>query len=212
MYTDSPHGPATAEARPAPAASTLKIRVAGIVLALGASAWGTGVIIAGDQGKKLSKLEEVTGIGYLAGLLALAWVLRHTRATGDRKGRFAPFVLMALLPLAAAFNVYSLVALKSFDDPTPAWFPVLDASWPLSQLVLLILGIMTAVVGRFRGALRWHPLACGLWLIVAMGAQASVGMDASARIGGGWLILVTGGLGLHLALRPRNTLGEDGGR
>ncbi|MBW8482738.1 hypothetical protein [Actinomadura parmotrematis] len=198
------HQPATRTATAGPPAAA--VRAAGALLAAGSLAWGTAAAVYGTDTDEVVVPQEVTGIAYVIGLFALSWTLLATRATGARKGRFLPLPELALMPLAAAFNVYAITSLETYDDKLPAWAAVLDASWPLSQLYLLVLGIAVAVAGRWRGLLRWHPLACALWFIATVAVQAAFGKDASAWTGAAWLLLVFTSLGLRLALRPADAL------
>lgn len=103
----------------------------------------------------------VWGLLYMTGWLASLKLMRRLQLTStDPFGRhIVPIVQFSLL-VANVSNVWQLVA------PTykPLLFTVLDMAWPLSNILMLAVGVVVLRAGRLRGYGRWVPLAVGLWL------------------------------------------------
>ena len=178
-----------------------RVRAAGLLLAGGAAAWAVGTTVVGDRIKEgIHLLDTVTGMAFLVGVAALAWIVLVTRASGAGAGRWIPVVLMVVLAGAFALNVASLGYATHDEFPLPLM--ILDACWPLGQLIVLVMGIAVAIVGCYRGFLRWQPLLCGLWFPVAMLADVTVGAAGSVWVSAAWLLLAHVALGVRLVLRP----------
>jgi hypothetical protein len=117
------------------------------------------------------------GLIYISAWLCSVVVLRRLAVAGTgRLGRGLPWVLIGSLLLANASNGYQLVAP---GQETPV-FRVLDAFWPLSNVLMLVLGVTIAVVGRLRGWQRYVPLIVGLWFPFAMAAKILLGRSPAA--------------------------------
>ena len=194
----------------APATSVEDTTIArrGIVLALGATAMATTFYIYPEQqGGTAGRVGDIGGLAFQIGLFGLLATYRETAATGTgRVGRgWLTFVLVALIG-ATAWSFLHLVLPNSFADDI--WMLVLDACWPLSMLAFLITGIVIAIVGRWRGALRWWPLLAEAWLplSVAVGLALPVAEDYA---GPTLMILLYGSLGLLMVLRPGLTRSDE---
>ncbi|GAB3330275.1 hypothetical protein GCM10027299_34660 [Larkinella ripae] len=107
----------------------------------------------------------VWGLLYITGWMGAVEAMRRLRLTGtDWLGRrITPLVLGTLL-IANLSNLWQLVA------PTykPLPFMVLDLAWPLSNLLMLVVGVATLRARQLRGVGRWIPLAVGLWFPLTM--------------------------------------------
>ncbi|GAY13143.1 hypothetical protein [Pseudonocardia sp. N23] len=183
--------------------SSATVRAAGALLAGGATAWAVGTLVVGDAVLDgVQVLDTVTGLAYVAGLVALVLVLRAARLTGNRFGRILAAVTVVVLAGAFLVNVLSL----GYDhyDEFPQALMALDACWPLGQLLVLLVGVVVAVAGRVRGLLRWQPLLCGLWFPVSTLAQIILGPADSVVVSAAWLLLAPTVLGVRLVLRPRD--------
>ncbi|MFD1538479.1 hypothetical protein [Nonomuraea guangzhouensis] len=179
-----------------------RIQLSGLFLAVGATAWAAGTVIVGDKIQEgVQTLDTITGMLFVTGVFAYVWTVLSTRGAGDGWTRVIPAGLLVLLPGAFLFNALSFGYVGSYDDfPLPLM--ILDACWPLSQLVLLALGITIAVKGRYQGAFRWLPLLAGMWFPVAMVAQVFGGSTASVYVSAAWLLGTHAHLGVRLAARP----------
>ncbi|MET8048403.1 hypothetical protein ABZU75_12470 [Streptosporangium sp. NPDC005286] len=177
------------------------IRIAGLLLAAGAASWAVGTVIVGDKIEEgIQTLDTITGMLFAVGLFAFVWTVLATRGAGDGWARIVPVGLLVLLPGAFLLNALSFGYATHDDFPLPLM--ILDACWPLSQLGMLVLGIVLAVKGRYQGALRWLPLLAGMWFPVTMVAQIFGGSTVSVYVSAAWLLGMHAHLGVRLAVRP----------
>ncbi|MFB4306279.1 hypothetical protein [Actinomadura sp. GTD37] len=196
VYPDDPSGSE-------PGGLLLRTRLTGAALAAGTTAWIIGLLIAGNEVQdEIVPIEIWGSMAFLLGVLPLVALVLSTNATGRRKGRYIAMVEMALLVPALVWCPLAV----AYDGETPGWVMPFDLCWPLSMLGMLVIGICVAIVGRYRGLLRWQFLLCGLWLLVAGVGQAALGDDGGTYPGTAWLGLTYGVLGLRLALTPRIVL------
>lgn len=176
-----------------------RVRLAGATLSVGAAAWAVGTVVAGESVQThITTLSTITGILYLLGVAALAWVILATRAAAG--GRALP---VAQLVLVAGALVYSFAgfAYERHAD-LPSWLFLADVCWPLANLCTLVMGAAVAWAGRWRGLVRWYPLVCGCWLLVMIPVKNMIGMGVGAYVSAAWLLGSYTVLGLVLALRP----------
>ncbi len=96
----------------------------------------------------------LTWMGSLLGLIRLN-VMGHSSF-----GRFIIRANLVTLALANIWNLYQAI------DPNAntILYRVLDLFWPISMVMMLVVGIMVVRVGTLRGWRRYVPLAVGLWL------------------------------------------------
>jgi hypothetical protein len=66
------------------------------------------------------------------------------------------------LSLAAMQQVQDLI--YSSTPPQTTFYAVCDAAWPVSMLLMIVAGILTAAAHVLTGWRRWIPLLCGLGL------------------------------------------------
>lgn len=173
----------------------------GVILAAGAIAMASTFYIYPDQqGGTAGRVGDVGGLAFQAGLFALWLTYKQTAATGSgRLGRWLLYVVLSLLVLATAWSVLHLVLPNDYADEW--WMLVLDAAWPLSMLGFLACGIAVAVVGRWRGLLRWAPLVAESWAPLSMALIALAPTVISNFMTPTLMIVLYGGLGLLLVTR-----------
>ncbi|WP_283135378.1 hypothetical protein [Rhizohabitans arisaemae] len=177
------------------------IRTAGVLLAVGATAWAAGTVIVGEKIKEgIQTLDTVTGMMFMTGIFAFVWTVFVTRGTGDRLGRVIPAGLLIVAPCAFLLNLFSFGYATHDEFPLPLM--ILDVSWPLGMAGMLVQGIAVAVVGRYRGWLRWLPLLGGLWFPVSMVSDILGGSNVSIYVSAAWLLLTYVQIGIRLAVRP----------
>lgn len=107
----------------------------------------------------------VWGLLYITGWIASMEAMRRLNLAGtDRFGRSIVWVVLATLLIANVSNVWQAVA------PTykPVLFVALDMGWPVSNVLMLAVGVAVLRANRLRGWQRWVPLAVGLWLPLTM--------------------------------------------
>ena len=121
-----------------------------------------------------------TSIGGFFGLIyMLGWQcsiigLMNLQAAGPHKRVNTLFYIqLALLTIANIWNVWVII------DPTntSTFFFVLDLFWPLSNIFMLVLGIVIARKAALQGWRRYVVLAVGLWLPFAMATSIVFGRD-----------------------------------
>ncbi|MFC4116796.1 hypothetical protein [Nonomuraea zeae] len=184
-----------------PAARPGHVRATGLLLAAGATAWAVSTVIVGDRIKDgIHDLDTITGMVFVAGLLAFVRLVSATRGAGDGWTRIIPHGLLVVLAGAFLLNALSFGYARHDDFPLPLM--ILDACWPLGQLGMLVLGVVIAVKGRYRGAVRWLPLLAGAWFPVTVIADLTGGSVVSVYVSAAWLLGVHAHLGVRLAARP----------
>lgn len=178
------------------------IRTGGVAMAIGAATWAVGVAIVGFKPDSEAgiRTNDLTGLVFQCGLLALVHVHVMTRATGTkRRNRWMLEVERVLLVCAIAWTL-SHALLPTQRDAT--WMSVLDFSWPLSMLGMFLIGVTIALKGRWRGAPRAWALIAETWAIVTIPALGVLGDAAGTAVGVAHLLLGYAVLGLLLAARP----------
>ncbi|NYJ01857.1 hypothetical protein HNR19_002555 [Nocardioides thalensis] len=182
--------------------SRTTIRQVGVGLALGAAAWATSVAFHGfnPETETGTRVTGVAGLLFQCGLLALVHVHMATRATGTKKVNGWLLNVERLLLVLAIVWTLCHTALPSQRDAT--WLAVLDFSWPLSMLGMLLIGVSIAIKGRWRGMARAWSLVAETWVIVTMPALGILGESGGTVVGVAHLVLGYGALGLILAARP----------
>lgn len=96
----------------------------------------------------------LTWMGSLVGLIRL-------NATGQsRFGRFIIRANLLTLTVANIWNIYQAIE----PNANTLLFRVLDAFWPISMVMMLLVGLTVACAGTLRSWRRYVPLAVGLWL------------------------------------------------
>lgn len=75
---------------------------------------------------------------------------------------------------------------------TVVW-AIFDACWPLSMLGMFAIGVRIAIVGRWRGLVRWWTLFAQSWLIVSIPfaafGETTQRVGASAQLLLGYAVL-----------------------
>jgi hypothetical protein len=203
--TDTIERPAPASAPVGrPPAATRLVCVAGAAVAVGSTAWATGILAFGvnpEPGWR-STVYELTSLLFQLGLVALVAAQLGTGATGT--GRLARFFLHAehvLLGLAIVSTLAWTFLPAHRDD---AWFLALDAFWPLSMLGMFAIGIRIAIAGRWTGAARWWPLGAESWAPVNIPIALAL-PTLSPYVAAGHLLVGYAALGVVLMLRPALT-------
>lgn len=145
------------------------------------------------------------GLVYMAGWICSLIGLQHLGAAGDGPfGRRMFYGLFTTLTLAQAWNVWTM-----FDPQNSTLFyRILDMTWPLSNVLMLPLGVAVIRAKRLAGWYRFVPLVVGLWLGFAMLVIGIVGRTpASLIVGGAYSVIAWTLMGFVVyrgqdALRP----------
>jgi hypothetical protein len=178
------------------------VRRRGVVLAAGAATWAIGTFAVGTTPESSLGItvQDLTGLAFQVGVMALLSVQARTLATGTgRVARRMVPVERVVLALAMVWSAVHGLAPALRDAP---WLAVLDACWPLSMLGMFVLGIKVAVAGRWRGAARVWPLVAESWAVVTVPTFVIAGEAAGVVVGGLHLLVGYTTLGVLLAMRP----------
>ena len=130
----------------------------------------------------------LTWMGSLIGLIRL-------NATGQSAfGRFIIRANLATLAVANVWNIYQAIE----PNASTLLYRILDVFWPISMVMMLLVGVTVARVGVLRGWRRYTPLAVGLWLplTVLLGKLMSlplVSMGANGTDATWYVLLISGG-------------------
>jgi len=117
----------------------------------------------GDTGEGVIASSSIVGLFYLAGWTASMIGFRQLRLTGNGViARIVFWVQMVGLTLAAGQQIMELIG-------TPAvlhsrFFGICDTAWPLSHLLMLVVGGMVLATGRVHAFARFAALGSGLAL------------------------------------------------
>lgn len=185
------------------------VRRLGLGLTAGTLTWAASIFAFSTMNEGVTaRVGDLTGLAFQLGLFALLTVQIRTLATGtSRVSRVMLKVELVLLGLAGVWSLLHGVLPASLQEH-PAML-ILDVSWPLSMLGMMIIAIRLAFAGRWRGVLRWWPLVAESFVVVTIPATIIFG-DAGARwVGGSHLLIGYATLGLLLALRPHLVLPRD---
>lgn len=137
------------------------------ILALIGSPW---LFIGTYLEQKLPHLSDswftgVWGILFISGWMCSAVGLKRLEATGSSTfGKVMLIALIASLTLANISNVMQVIVEKE----KPGYFMFFDVFWPLSNVVMLVVGIIVIVTKGLHGWKRYIPLATGIWFPLAM--------------------------------------------
>ncbi len=119
------------------------------------------------------------GLLYITGWMASMEGLRRMEATGS--GRFGKTIIRVVLGTLLLANVYNVWEIIDPTSKSPLYFMV-DMCWPLSNLLMIPVGIAVLRAGRLRGWHRWVPLFVGFWLPLTMILSRLFGMDSPVMI------------------------------
>ncbi|MEV1291273.1 hypothetical protein [Pseudonocardia sp. NPDC049635] len=184
-----------------PALPVATARRIGLGLALGAAAFGVTFLLGDPQSSGTAgDITDAGGLVFQLGLFGLLYAMLRSRATGD--GRFGRGLLWTVTALLVPATVWSALAVVVPPENQGTWFFLLDLSWPLSMLGMAVIGVTVAVVGRYRGLLRWWPAVAETWALVTVPALGILGPAVGNLVGAVHLFAGYTVLGLLIAARP----------
>jgi hypothetical protein len=105
---------------------------------------------------------------YITGWMCSMEVLRRAKATGNSTfGKLILWIILGSLFLADASNVYAFFV----PNNRSTLMVILDSFWPISNVLLLIVGITVIVSKGISGWKRFVPLIAGCWFPFAMATK-----------------------------------------
>ena len=140
-----------------------------------------------------SSLSGVFNLVFMVGWMCSILVLQRIGATGySRFGVVILYVQMATLVLANVWNVFEIVSPGS----SSVLYAILDMFWPISQVVMLLIGITVVVVRGLPGWRRFVPLMAGLWFPVTILLMVFLGQNyLTVIISGVYAVIAWGMMG-----------------
>lgn len=102
----------------------------------------------------------VWGLLFISGWICAAIALKRLRATGS--GAFGKVILLILLVSLCIADVSNVIQIFVERDKPP-YFIFFDLFWPLSNIIMLIVGITVLAIKGLPGWKRYIPLSTGLW-------------------------------------------------
>jgi uncharacterized membrane protein YhdT len=119
----------------------------------------------------------VLGMIYVSGWMCTAVGMRRRSATGAcplNKGVFAIQIVGLLLALSWSLQqiIYPDISMSGI------FFRVTDAAWPLSHLLMVVVGVLTLRAGVWTGWRRFAPFLVGLALPAGIAAASVAGESA----------------------------------
>ena len=107
----------------------------------------------------------VWGILFISGWICAAIALKRLKSTGSSS--FGKVILLVLLLSLSVANVSNAIQIIVERDKPP-YFIFFDLFWPLSNVIMLIVGITIIAVKGLPGWKRYIPLVTGIWFPLAM--------------------------------------------
>lgn len=137
------------------------------------------------------RLMCLTGVFYMAGWLCGAIGMRRLGATGEGLGAKILFVLQVALLVCGV--IYSLMEVAGYGWKNGGLvFAVADAGWPLSHLLMNVVGIFVLRAKVWQGPSKYAPFLVGIALPITL---ASMGAYPQAA-GYFFSLMTTIGLGI----------------
>ena len=105
----------------------------------------------------------IWGTIYISAWMCSILLLQRLKAMGENRfGKALLWVQLLFLLLAKLSNLYQVV----LPGDRSLAFIILDSFWPLSNLLMLVVGITIAIARRLQGWRRFVPLFVGCWFPV----------------------------------------------
>ena len=121
--------------------------------------------------------------------------LKRLKATGNTHfGKILLIVLLVSLSIANISNVIQLIVQRN----KPSYFMFFDLFWPLSNIIMLVVGITVIVANGLPGWKRYIPLATGFWFPLAMLSSFIDNRLASFLFGGIYSVIAWGLLAITI--------------
>jgi hypothetical protein len=117
------------------------------------------------------RLMCLTGVFYIGGWICGAIGMRSVRATGDGAGAKIVYILQIALLICAL--TFSVMEVGGYNHRNGGWiFAIADAGYPLSHLLMNVVGIFVLRAKVWRGLPKFAPFMVGIALPVTLGLMA----------------------------------------
>ncbi|QMU27829.1 hypothetical protein [Adhaeribacter radiodurans] len=141
----------------------------GILALIGAPFYVIGIYIEHGLYKELNEtwFTGAWALTYMLGWMCSIVALQRLEATGTTPfGKGILWVVLGTLTLANIYNLAQILLPPILFHR----FVFLDAFWPISNLMMLVIGITAFVAKHLTGWKRYVPLLVGCWFPVAVPA------------------------------------------
>lgn len=117
------------------------------------------------------------GFIYMAGWICSIIALQRMEILGKTKWATIAFTIqLCLLSLAQAWNIWVIIGAGTDS----ILFRIIDMSWPLSNLWMLVIGITAVKARKLIGWKRFIPLFAGLWFPLTVVSAITLGIYSLA--------------------------------
>ena len=161
----------------------------GTMLTVGALAWSSMIAVFGlnSESTAYQYAHNASAFLFQLGVLALVRVLWRSNAIGSGKvARTALRIETGALALAMASTASDFIGLTNLDNPASL---ALDMFWPISMLVMFLIGIRIAVAGRWQGLSRFWPIVAESWAVVTVPTMGLFGEGVARWVGAAHLVV-----------------------
>jgi len=119
------------------------------------------------------------GLIYMTGWACTIVALLRLNATGPaNKNKVILYIQLGALTIAQAWNIWTIA-----DPQNPnAVYAIIDFFWPISNITLLVAGIIIAVKGVLGGWKRYIVLIAGSWLPFSLIIFSLIGQETGSII------------------------------
>jgi hypothetical protein len=115
---------------------------------------------AGGADYEHTSLSGLLGLIYMIGWSCSIFALIKGNKGEKRIIRTLGIVQLGLLSLANLWNIYEIIS----PGANTLLFNILDLFWPISNMFMLVFGIVASRTSELEGWNKFAPLAAGLWL------------------------------------------------
>ncbi|GAB3261445.1 hypothetical protein GCM10027347_26480 [Larkinella harenae] len=122
------------------------------------------------------------GLIYMLGWMVSVVGLQRMEAAGSRRfGKAILWTVLGTLTIANVSNVYQIVS----PGEKSSFFFILDSFWPISNLLMIPVGVMVLLARQVTGWQRFMPLLVGGWFPFCVATMAVLGRTSvTMQLGG----------------------------
>ena len=127
----------------------------------------------------VTSLGGLCGFIYMTGWACTIVSLLRLNAAGPRnKNKTILYVQLGTLTVAQAWNIWTIIDPQN-SNPL---YAIMDLFWPVSNITLLIAGIIIAVKGVLTGWKRYSVLIAGSWLPFSLAVFSLMGQGTGSLV------------------------------
>ncbi|MEX2225910.1 MAG: hypothetical protein WEB52_05600 [Dehalococcoidia bacterium] len=156
---------------------------------------------------EVDRTDGAFSLMFMAGVALIVAALIITRPSPvGRKGRWLLYAVAAMVVLGAVWSAFIIADPNNRESSNPLII-VGDASWPLHQALMLVVGIVALRARRWPAPARFALFGPALGVVlVVVSAALNTDIVAATAIGAGWVIA---GFGVLAATASHDAAGES---